>query len=512
MRKTSALMSIVATTWLVIAPAEPAAAQTGKPAPIPVASEGLLPAASTMHKLVLSGCTIEYRATWSEHVLRDSSGQGEATISATSYVRANGTGGAEPRPVMFLFNGGPGASSSPLHMNALGPKRLGARDARGQRPLIDNAETVLDMADLVFIDPVGTGFSRPLREGGGKAYWSADGDAAATLALVRAWLAREGRARSPLYMVGESYGGYRLGLMARAIADLDVAGLVLVSPALEFATSPDQVAINALPSMAVAAWQHRRRPDDNRTARQVWEDARRFAQGDYASLLQQGAALPEAELTRASRHIAGLIQLPEAMIRESRLRVDTQVFLENLLAGRLLSRLDTRVTAPPAPPKNPDRPAAANDPALGLGQSNVIISEPLGRYLREDLRVAGKRDYYSLTLDVNFAWDFRPASLRPPFAGNVAQHIGTLMAEQRETRLLVYGGHHDLATPVLGTHHAITHGGIPLDRVRFVFLDTGHSVFDGEGRAQSAAILREFMGRAGKNDCAQKDEIANKTS
>jgi len=486
---------------LAALPAMPAAAQPG--APVPLAEDGPLPAVTTRHKLALPLGTITYRATWFEQVLRDAQGQPQATISATAYVRELPRGASARRPVLFVFNGGPGASSSPLHMNGIGPKLLGPRDAAGNRALLTNPDTLLDVADLVFIDPVGTGFSRPLKADGGKPYWSGPGDAGAVLALVRAWLTREERGGSPLLFVGESYGGYRLGLMAPGMADLPVAGLVLVSPALEFSRHADQQAIDALPSMAVAAWLRHKRTDDQRSAAQVWDEARVLAQGDYAAALQHGSTLGEAETARMAVRLAGLLHLPEAAIRAANLRVPVQQFLEQVVPGQVVGRLDTRIIAP-QPPRaaNPDRPAAANDPALGLGRSNVIVSAPIGAYLRDDLGVRTRRDYVSLTLDVNFAWDFRPADPRPPFDFNVADNLGDLLAARPTARLLAYGGYYDLATPALATRHGITHSRIPPDRVRFAFSASGHSVFEGDGRAASAATLRQFIAEVAGNDNA----------
>lgn len=479
---------------LGLAIAAPLSAQTAEP--IPLANDGPLAAVTTHHKMPLPGGTIRYRATWFEHVLHDAASAAQATISATAYVRELPEAVSARRPVLFLFNGGPGASSSPLHMNGVGPRQLGPRDATGDRAVLVNPDTMLDVADLVFIDPVGTGFSRPLRAGGGQAYWSGPGDSVAVLALVRGWLEREGRKASPLVFVGESYGGYRLGLMARDMVQLNVAGLVLVSPALEMSLHTDQQAINALPTMAVAAWQHRKAPDDPRSAAAVWNEARAFAQTDYAAALQHGTALDQAEAARIAERIARMLHLSPAAIRKGNLRVPAQQFLEQVMPGQIVGRLDTRVIAPqPAGSAMPDRPAAANDPALGLGRSNVIMSAPIGRYLRDDLRVATTRDYVSLTLDVNFAWDFRPAGPRPPFSINVADYMGDLLAARPTARVLVYGGYFDLATPVLATQYGITHSRLPLDRVEFALSENGHSVFEERGRAESVSILRQFVAK-----------------
>lgn len=468
-------------------------AASGQGMPVPVATDGPLQPVTANRTIATPAGRIGYRASWFEEVLHDGAGIPQATISATAYVRNDARGGRN-RPVIVAFNGGPGASSSPLHMSALGPRRLGERDAAGNRALIDNGETMLDAADLLFVDPVGTGFSRQLREGGGRPYWSAEGDAAAVVALVQGWLAREGRTGSPLYVVGESYGGYRIGMMAKALESMNVAGLVLVSPALDFGGARDQNAIDQLPTMAVAAWQHRRPAGDTRTVAQVWEEARAFAQGDYAVALQQGSALPPRTRDTIAARVAALIGLPASDVAAANLRVDSQYFLETLVPGHTVGRLDVRVAAPtPIRPVNADRPAAANDPSLGLGRSNVIVSQPIGDYLRREIGVRTTRDYASLTLDVNFAWNWQRREMRPGQDWSVVDRLATLLKARPATRLLVIGGYYDLAVPILGVRYKLSHGDIPPDRLTIAALSTGHSPFDSD-LANASAMLHRFVG------------------
>jgi carboxypeptidase C (cathepsin A) len=466
-------------------------------APIPIATDAPLPPVTTRHMVTIAGRRIPYKASWSETVLTDAVGTPQATISSTAYVRedvANRAG----RPVIVAFNGGPGASSSPLHFSGFGPRILGERDAAGNRALIENPDSLIDAADLLFIDPVGTGFSRPLREGGGAAYWQSEGDAEAALDLVRAWLKANGRSNSPLFVAGESYGGTRAGLMARQMRDLPIAGLVLISPALGGSTSDDQEAINSLPVYAVAAWHHGKRQHAG-PVEAVWEEARAFAQGEYAQALQLGNALPTAERDRLAARIAPMIGLPSDDIAAANLRVPGQRFLETLMPGQVVGRLDVRVVAPkPAAPLNPDRPAGANDPALGLGRSNVIISKPIGDYLRTELKVPTGRDYYSLSLDVNFNWNWAPREASYGGDRGVSRHIAALMRARPNTRLLVIGGYYDLAVPVLAPIYTLSHSAIPRDRVTTAFLPTGHSPFEGRTRAQAVAAVRQLLAGAAK--------------
>lgn len=462
----------------------------------------LIAPASSHHVIRATNLTIPYLAAWSETVLRDSAGIPQATISATSYLRED-THYRSQRPVLFAFNGGPGASSSPLHFGILGPRRMTNPDAGGKRTFVDNPQTLLDVADLVLIDPVGTGFSRELREGGGRAYWSPSGDSKAVQALIRDWLHDNGRASSPIYIIGESYGGYRLAEMAKDIADLNVAGLVLVSPGTDLSAETgirnDQQFVFTLPSMAAAAYANGKVEAAGRSVDQVFEEARAFAQGDYVVALQQGAELTAAARDRMADRISKLTGLPAATIAAANLRMETQDFLEQLLPGNIVGRIDTRVSAPKPPePLVAGRPKAADDPALAMGASNVKKSVWIRDYLRNEVGVKTDRDYISLTLDVNFAWNWNSGSpkLEDILQFNATPNLGKLMKDRPNSRLLLISGYYDLATPVLYQRYALTHAGVPLDRTRMVALASGHTVYeDDDSRALVSAALHEFIAK-----------------
>lgn len=196
----------------VLGVANGVAAPTPAPTPDMVSDEPLIGPVTTRHELVIGTTKVPYTATFAETPLDDSNGLPQATISSTSYVVERVRDRAH-RPVLFLFNGGPGASSSPLHFGAFGPRRLTDEKDDGRRKLVDNSYSLLDVADLVFIDPVGTGFSRERPGVRSGAYWSVEGDAAAALRLIRKWLVDNGRSGSPIFIARESYGGFRLATM-----------------------------------------------------------------------------------------------------------------------------------------------------------------------------------------------------------------------------------------------------------------------------------------------------------
>lgn len=455
-----------------------------------------IPPATSHHVIHAGTAMIPYVATWFSMPLKDAAGVPQATISATSYVRDDVSNRGE-RPVMFGFNGGPGASSSPLHFGILGPRRYGETDAQGKTTFVDNQETLLDVADLVLIDPVGTGFSRELRPDGGRAYWNPQGDAKAVEQFIRDWLRENGRGGSPVYIVGESYGGYRLAEMAKDIADLNVAGLVLVSPGTDMSGDTDQQFVFPLPSMAATAYAHGKSQTGDGSVEQVFEDARAFAQGDYVVGLQQGSELPSQDRDRLAQRMAKFIGLPATSIAAANLRVDTQDFLEQLLPGKVVGRIDTRVAAPkPEGPLVVGRPKAADDPALHMGASNLIKSARVRDYLRHEIGVKTDLDYISLTLDVNFAWDWNSGSRKLEdrlHNLNATPNLASLMKARPATRLLLLSGYYDLATPVLYQRYALTHSGVPLERTRMVAFAAGHTVYEGDARQQVSKELHDFV-------------------
>jgi len=194
-----------------------------------------------------------------------------------------------------------------------------------------------------------------------------------------------------------------------------------------------------------------------------------------------------------------LIGLPEAVIAAASLRIDTQDFLEQLLPGKIVSQIDTRVSAPkPNAPLVAGRTRAADDPALNMGTSNVKKSVWIRDYLRNEVGVKTDLDYISLTLDVNFAWNWNSGStkLEDNLHFNATPNIAKLMREKPGSRLLLIGGYYDLATPVLYQRYTLTHADVPLDRTRMVTLASGHTVYDrDESRQLVSAELHDFIAK-----------------
>ena len=429
---------------------------------------------------------LAYKVHWDSLPLEETVGAAHSVISGTAYLRACDCA-ASDRPVVFLFNGGPGASSSPLHF-ALGPH---GRD-RGTGTFPDNVDTILRAADLVFIAPVETGFSRAAAPGGSSRFLGVDGDVEAVSAFIHNWMTAHGRDDAPVFVVGQSYGGFRLANLLPKLGNVNVQGLIMVSPMLNASAGAGDLGnVFALPTMAATAWRFGKSSLDASSEAEAWEFARQFSETRLLVALEQGDLLDASEKQRLASAIASMTGLPADDVLEANLRVDIQDFLETLLAEDqlLVSRLNTAKAEPVRlAPANPDRPAAANDPSLGLGRSNKILATDIAAYIMDMTGLDQGEDYRSLNLDANFAWDWSGANLEL-FVADATPHIADFMNTHRGATLLVFGGYRDLATPLLATRYALTHGGLPQDRVDLVMLPSGHSPFE------EAALMAPFSDR-----------------
>ena len=429
----------LAALLLLVAPAHSQPAPTRPDAATAAASDR-----SSEHSVALPGGLLRFTAAVQTIRLANDAGAPQADIVVTSFTAAGAN-----RPVTFALNGGPGASSAWLNLGALGPWRLlfaGAAPSSTPSPaaapvLVDNAETWLAFTDLVFIDPAGTGWSRVL--GGDDArrrLFSVEGDVSSIAEAMRRWLEANGRVASPKFIVGESYGGFRGPRLVRAMRQeqgIGIAGLVLVSPVLDFGGRSNDLDplnwVGRLPSLVAAA-----RAAESRAAVQ---DAEEYAATDYLLDLVRGEA-DAAAVDRASARVAALTGLDPALVRRRAGRVDTSTFLrERDRAGRVASAYDATLLIPDP------FPAAAGtqvpDPLL-TGLRAPLTSAALIMYAqRLGWRPDGPAARYDvLDEGVNRAWDYgrgdRPESL---------SSIRFSLALDPRFQVLVVHGLYDLVTP-----------------------------------------------------------------
>jgi carboxypeptidase C (cathepsin A) len=439
----------------------------------------------TRHSGRFGGQKIDYVATTGETYLPAKDGKPGAAIFATSYVKA---GKPDPRrPVTFLFNGGPGSGSVWLHMGAFGPKRVvvpsdAKDDAAPPYPIVDNPMSLLDVTDLVFIDPVGTGFSKALGKTEAKDYWGVTADAKSVAQFIRIWLRDNGRWNAPKYLGGESYGTTRSAAVVRELEgsynDVALNGVLLISTILDFGVQAEvpgnemSYVVN-LPTMAATAWYHNHLADRPATLEPFLDEARAFASGDYAAALLKGNRLQGAERAAIRARLARFTGLSEAFLDRADLRVTPGRFYKELLRDRGLTvgRLDSRYTGTDfdAAGEEPD-----NDPSFyGI---DAAYTAAINNYLRTDLKLKMDRDY--VTIGGVGDWDWKLGDGRDGnFYFNVAPYLGRAMRENSALRVFVGQGYYDFATPFFGAEYALSRTGIPADRVQFRYYDAGHMMY-----------------------------------
>ena len=448
------------------------------------------------------GQRMSYTATVSETILEGDDGKQEAVIVTTSYVKSPRD---TSRPVFFIYNGGPGSGSVWLQMGAWGPKRVGIpSDARDDGappyPILDNSDSLLDVADLVFIDPPGTGFSYLTKGTDPEKYYGLRQDAGAVAQVIRRWINDNGRWNSPKYLGGESYGTTRTAMVVDELEggtfnDVGLNGLILVSTILDFAarepTPGNEMAyVVTLPNMAAAAYYHGKVQAPSVEA--IAEEARQFAIGPFATALLKGQDLPAAERAAVRAELSRLTGLSEEYLDQANLRVTDQRFYKELLRDRGLTigRLDARYTGKDYDDagETPD-----NDPSfygIDAGYTAAVNS-----WLRDGLGFETMREYQSIGREPGRHWDWsmgggwgRNAYL------NVAPLIGRAMRENSQLRLFNAQGYYDFATPFFGAEYSLNRFGIPQDRLTFRYYDAGHMMYvRDEDRAKLSADLREFI-------------------
>ncbi len=447
-------------------------------------------------QVTLGDTTLSYQASFSEQLLPDAKTT-EASISATGYQRVPLL---TSRPVIFSVNGGPGASSSPLHFSGYGPYiRMGKGK---EQALVANPDTLLASADLVFIDPPGTGMSRAPESDNYSRYWASEEDATLVRDFIQRWLTQHGRTKSPVYLVGESYGGYRVATLLAQQPAFNLAGVVLISPMLDasgssFATGNELPYLLALPSMAVTAAKHQKSAEAQQPLEAVFENARAYAMGDYALALLQGTRLSTLEAEAVAQKLSALLGVSESWVLQHHLRITPEQFRQHLLAdeGLVTGRLDSRITAEKPKPRA-DGISAANDPALGIGNRNVITSSLYTDYFK-GMHFPTPKEYVALSLDVNFNWNYHTASTplsNSLFYQNAAPYLAARLAEAPSLKLMVLTGYYDLAVPALAPWYALTHAGLREEQFDYHILPSGHSVFDDAAqRQQLTSLLSEFV-------------------
>ncbi len=425
---------------------------------------------TTEHSGVFEGHRLRYTAVVAETIIEDPGKIPAAHLYSVSYI-ARGVKNPATRPVMFIFNGGPGAASVFLHLCSLGPKVLAACNPAGEAnpatPLIDNPESPLGVADLVFIDPTDTGWSHTLPGVSPAQFHSVDGDSDEVTALIVWWLRTHHRLDSPVYVYGESYGSMRAVAVSRDLArstpKVAVSGLMLGGFAISFGRgngTPNPVwEALRLPTAASMAWYYGKIDNKHQTWAQAVEKATVFARTQYVGALMQGYHLNPATRERIIKRLPALCGIPASYFI-SHHTIKVGAFATELLHDRgLVLDGDNGMWTHPAGAKRPKHPY-------------IAYAVNMARYARDALHVHGLGTYHILTpndTQVFEAWHYRTSG-----AASLEDTLAEEMEKNSRLRLLVLQGRYDNQTQVADTRYVLDQTDIPRSRLTIAYYNGGH--------------------------------------
>lgn len=467
---------------------------------------------STQHSVRIGGATVKYTATAGWLIMEDREGKPIARFGYTAYTRDDVTDLAR-RPVMFAFNGGPGSSSIWLHMGILGPRRVAVADPGFAPPppadVVDNEFSILDVADLVMIDPVGTGYSRPLGEAEAKRFWGVDKDIRSVAAFIKRYVSENGRWASPKYVLGESYGGIRSAGLAyhlQSAHGMALNGLVMVSPFLNMGSGIDGAGIDRphvlyLSAFAATAWFHDVLEDRPDSLADYVAEVERFAYEEYAPALLAGHTIDPERKREVAGQLAAYTGVSADYWLKADLRVSHQQFLQELQRDErvIAGRIDSRYAGPALNPLAETMDYDPFFPAIGPAFTAGFL-----HYMHQELAFGQDEEYAVSAFDIEWDWAHTPpggsSGWATPWA-DLRPDLATAIVQQPAMEVLVLQGYYDLATPVSATRHDIAHLDIPpeaRERITVEYYEAGHMMYLHE--ASMAKFRRDLSGFVRRTD------------
>ena len=473
---------------------------------IPAAAQVAPKEWSTDHTIRISGSAISYKAVASITSVTDERGAQRASIFSVEYTKSDMKTVSE-RPVAFLYNGGPGMSSVWLHLGAFGPRRVVTTEAAATPPapykLTDNAYCLLDKTDLVFIDPVGTGFSHAA--GGAQQdrdFWGVDQDVKVFAEFIAAYLQRQNRWNSPKFLIGESYGAFRSSALANLLHSqdaIDINGIVMISPVLDLGSivlfNPDEDLpyVLSLPTYAAVAWHYKRATNPPTDLDTFLTEARQFASGDYAAALRKGWKLTDREKSSVIKTLSHFTGLNEEYLVQRNLRVSPQQFATEFEGGQGLriGAYDARFSSP-----------ADNLPAEGIPYDpsysavSGAFTSAINTYLHDDLKVIEDSSYKVLSSDAFNNWDWKRSSPSAiPASPNAREELTHAMIANPYLQVQIEDGYFDLIAPFFVTEYTVDHMNLPRESgnkmIHEKYYKAGHMMYL---REEELAKLKENVG------------------
>jgi carboxypeptidase C (cathepsin A) len=439
----------------------------------------------THHQVTVNGNVLKYTAAAGRLPIKRADGKIEAEVFFVAYTLDGAD--SSKRPLTFAFNGGPGSATIWLHMGALGPRRVALR-ADGTLPpapyrIEDNANSLLDKSDLVFIDAIGTGYSRAESADLSKKFWSVKGDIKAFSEFIRMYISRYERWNSPLLLFGESYGTTRSAGIAGELAEEGISfnGITLLSMALDFQTLVDTKAndepyILLIPSFTMIAGYHHKLPTDlQQDMAKARQESEQWASGEYAQALAKGDALTPQERQLVIEHMARYTGLSKEVLDQANLRIDVPKFTHYLLIDQKVrvGRLDGRFTGP-----DPD--GLMDTPFYDPTEAEVVppYTAVFNNYVRNELGYKVDMPYYVFPREGSgFKWEWGQSVDGFPSTATDLRHA---IVRNPFLKILVMEGYYDLATPYYGANFTMQHLDLPekfRSQVSYATYDAGHMVY-----------------------------------
>lgn len=452
-----------------------------------------------------NGKNLDYRVIMSETFIKNGKGEINGAMWSTDYIKK----GEDPtsRPVMFIFNGGPGSASIWLHVGFFGPKVVKV-DSEGQKDdgaapytFVENNQALLDLTDLVFIDPIGTGFSQVEGEGKNSDFHGLNEDASSVAQFIRTWVTKNNRWQAPKFIAGESFGTTRAARVAEMLQGggqtLSLNGIVLISQALDYAGSTSDADnltsfFTYLPSMAVTAWYHGK-AGAGKTIETFAQEARDFAYGEYLSALFLAEKQTDAQKEAITDQLAYFTGLDKAYILRSNNQIQMSRFKKELLReeGKVIGTLDGRFLAE-------ETDDVAERPVLGDASSymtSAAYTAVFNNYLRADLKVDLDRPY--LTSGGVGSWNWRPVgegSYWEPNYVSTARSLSEVMHRNTELQVMVANGYYDLITPYFDAEFTFARHDFPQERITMTYYEAGHMMYNRQEDFDSLAEdVRAFI-------------------
>lgn len=437
----------------------------------------------TEHEMRINGENISYSATAQETLMYD-----EKTDEVTglmwnvSYVRTD-VDNNENRPITFIFNGGPGSSSVWLHMGIFGPKRVvlddnATDDGAAPFDLRDNPLSILDVTDMVIIDPIGVGYSRTLGKSDGKDAWGVKQDAKSVGSFIYRWLTENNRWQSPKYLAGESYGTTRaaalIGELEGGWTDVAFNGVILISSVLDFnsrdmADSHIDGYLAYLPTMAATSWYHNLVTDKKGSIEEFLDKVRDFTINEYAPALFHGSSLAPEKRADIIQKLHNYTGLSKQYLENVDMKFTPDLYRSEVMRNdrKALGRLDGRYVINERSGNN--RTYSYDPSSAGI---DAAYTAGLMHYMRNDLGITGIRREYNILGGIG-RWDWQGERSD----ANVAPLLAQGQAENKDLRIYVTNGYYDMATPFHGTEMTFNQFGFDKSRIKMSYFEVGHMIY-----------------------------------